>query len=272
MNTFCIITTTWNADNYIARCINSVKNQTYKHWKMFLIDDVSTDNTATIAKQTIGNDPRITYIRNTENLGGLVNYVNYIQKLCTDGEDIICFLDGDDALYSNDVLEYLNGVYNSNPELWMTYGDFDMGNGKGGTYLPLTTIPVVCSDHRYNLTHLKTLKYHLYSKIKPETFIDNRTGKIFDTVWDVIIMISAMQMAGLHRIKLIEKKLYIYNNSNNNSTVNKGNTKPGAGFNHLLQTNFYFRENYCKYKVLKDKFANSEFGENNYRDNLKYRT
>ena len=82
-----------------------------------------------------------------------------------------------------------------------------MGNGKGGTYLPLTNIETVCSNHCYNLTHLKSLKYYLFKKIKQETFIDTRSNKIFDTVWDVIIMISAAQISGLDRIRLITKNI-----------------------------------------------------------------
>jgi glycosyltransferase involved in cell wall biosynthesis len=244
----------WNCDKYINRCINSVKNQTYQNWDMYVIDDCSNDNSGKVALNTIGNDRRITYIRNEVNLGGLVNYLKYIPELCNDEEDIICFLDGDDALYDNTVLDYLNSVYKSNDEIWLTYGDFIMDGGTTrGTYLPIPNVDVLRKDHRINLTHLKSLKYHLFKKIKPETFIDNRTGKVFDTVWDVIIMISAAQIAGLDRIKKIDKLMYRYNNSNNNSTVRSGNNKPGAGFNHLLETNFYFREHYTNYEIVSSK-------------------
>ena len=38
-----VVSCFWNAENYIEKCINSVKNQIHKNFKMYLVDDVSTD-------------------------------------------------------------------------------------------------------------------------------------------------------------------------------------------------------------------------------------
>ena len=43
-----IISCFWNPGEYIKNCINSIKNQTYNNFKVFLIDDMSTDNTVQI--------------------------------------------------------------------------------------------------------------------------------------------------------------------------------------------------------------------------------
>ena len=43
-----IILPNFNKANFIEECINSVINQTYKNWHLYLIDDHSTDNSLEI--------------------------------------------------------------------------------------------------------------------------------------------------------------------------------------------------------------------------------
>ena len=45
-----IVTLTNNSDKNIQRCIDSIKNQTYKNVEHIIIDNLSTDNTIQIAK------------------------------------------------------------------------------------------------------------------------------------------------------------------------------------------------------------------------------
>ena len=48
-----VVSCFWNAENYIEKCINSVKNQIHKNFKMYLVDDVSTDNTVNKIKKLL---------------------------------------------------------------------------------------------------------------------------------------------------------------------------------------------------------------------------
>ena len=40
-----IIMPAYNCEKYISKAIESVKKQTYKNWKLIIINDKSTDNT-----------------------------------------------------------------------------------------------------------------------------------------------------------------------------------------------------------------------------------
>lgn len=41
-----IITPIYNAERFIEETIASVKNQTYTHWELLLVDDASTDRSS----------------------------------------------------------------------------------------------------------------------------------------------------------------------------------------------------------------------------------
>ena len=58
-----VVSCFWNAENYIEKCINSVKNQLHKNFKMYLVDDVSTDKTVEQIKKL------------NHGFGGLVSYL-----------------------------------------------------------------------------------------------------------------------------------------------------------------------------------------------------
>ena len=56
-----IVLPLYNAEKYIAETILSVINQTYKNWKLIIIDDGSTDNSNTIVQSFCKKDDRIEY-------------------------------------------------------------------------------------------------------------------------------------------------------------------------------------------------------------------
>lgn len=60
-----IVLPTYNGSAYIQQTIDSCLAQTYTNWELIIVDDASTDNTPHIVKTY--TDPRITYIRHTEN-------------------------------------------------------------------------------------------------------------------------------------------------------------------------------------------------------------
>lgn len=57
-----IITPCFNSENYIAETLNSVMAQDYPNWECIVVDDGSTDNSATIVKEMSAREPRIKYL------------------------------------------------------------------------------------------------------------------------------------------------------------------------------------------------------------------
>lgn len=107
-----VIIPTYNCGKFLADCIGSVKAQTYKDWECIVVDDASTDDTAEILPELIGDDPRFTFKRYARN-AGLSATRNRGLRLAT-GEAVF-FLDADDWI-SATALEYLVGVAEQYPE------------------------------------------------------------------------------------------------------------------------------------------------------------
>ena len=128
-----IVSCFWNVEGYIEKCITSVKNQTLKDFKMFLIDDMSNDKTNKIIEKLIQGDDRFIHIKNTEKKFKLKNLDDLLMdESLIDDEDIIVELDGDDWFYNDSVLQKVFDKYNKNKNLWITNGSFVYSNGQFG--------------------------------------------------------------------------------------------------------------------------------------------
>ena len=62
-----VIVLTYNSENTIKRCLDSIFNQTYKNFELIILDDGSTDHTIKIIKSY--KDSRINLYKNEKNIG-----------------------------------------------------------------------------------------------------------------------------------------------------------------------------------------------------------
>lgn len=87
-----VIITIFNVDSYLVKCIDSVRNQTYKNIEILLIDDGSTDQSGIICDAYVQKDGRIK-VYHKENRG-LVEARKTGVKYARG--DVITFVDADD--------------------------------------------------------------------------------------------------------------------------------------------------------------------------------
>ncbi|GMR65359.1 MULTISPECIES: glycosyltransferase family 2 protein [Bacillus] len=64
-----VITPSYNSIRFIGETILSVQNQSYENWEMIIVDDASTDQSATKIKEIIKGDSRIRILSLKENVG-----------------------------------------------------------------------------------------------------------------------------------------------------------------------------------------------------------
>ncbi len=58
-----VIVPAYNAEKYIARCLDSIIHQTYENVEILVIDDGSSDKTADIVESMADKDTRVINIR-----------------------------------------------------------------------------------------------------------------------------------------------------------------------------------------------------------------
>jgi len=207
-----VVSCFWNVEDYIEKCISSVMSQNLKDFKMYLIDDVSTDTTVDKIKTLIEGDNRFILIQNSEKKFKLKN----IDDLLMDenefnDEDIIIELDGDDWLYNNKVLKTINEKYLNNKNLWITNGSFIYSDGRFGFSSKVN--PKTLRTDTFLFSHLRTWKTHLWRNINEESFIDTN-GEYFKSGGDAAYSFPMVEMSGDKHYEFIPEILYVYNEQN----------------------------------------------------------
>lgn len=93
-----VLILTYNHENYIKECLNSVISLNNIEAEIIIMDDNSTDNTLTYIREVCANSPRITIIANDVNTG---DPARNTQRLVDAAQtDFLLFLSGDDLLSS----------------------------------------------------------------------------------------------------------------------------------------------------------------------------
>jgi glycosyltransferase involved in cell wall biosynthesis len=112
MNTFDIVIPTYNRFDFIERTINSVKQQNYNNWNLYILDNASTDNTKDLVETFLCE--KIHYVVNETNIGMLRNWKKAISEI---GNAKYIVLISDDDELQDDFLEKANEAINEYPDL-----------------------------------------------------------------------------------------------------------------------------------------------------------
>lgn len=94
--TISVLMTAYNREKYIAEAIESVLNSTFQDFELVIVDDVSKDETYSIATRYAAKDERISVYKNETNLG---DYPNRNRAASYAKGKYIKYLDADDKLY-----------------------------------------------------------------------------------------------------------------------------------------------------------------------------
>jgi glycosyltransferase involved in cell wall biosynthesis len=223
-NKFKIIIPSYNNESWIEPNLASIINQTYTNYEVLYIDDASTDETYSQVSQIVGDLPNWKIIRNESNMrrGYNVSPQNSnVVDFITDDEDVVVFIDGDDWLYDDNVLENLNKYYNDN-DPWMTYGKFICYPSSNLGYPQNTHYPeAVHEDNMYRrdtwrASHLRTFKWHLYKQIKKEDQIYSKTGEYYFHAEDLATSFPCLEMSPENKIGVVDFITYVFNETPSN--------------------------------------------------------
>ncbi|RYY33577.1 MAG: glycosyltransferase [Sphingobacteriaceae bacterium] len=121
---FSIIITARNNGATIKRCLQSILSQTYPPFEVLVVESGSTDNTVAVV-EAFGNE-KIKIVP-----GSNEGYYDGLNKGIWETKgNWMYFLDGDDQMLDNTVLQNITDVINGLPNVQVVFGDIINASGK----------------------------------------------------------------------------------------------------------------------------------------------
>lgn len=108
-----IIVNTYNCENYIKQCLESIKNQLSSEIELIIVDDDSTDNTFKIIEKEIHNISNCSYY--VINHSGISKSRNFGLEQAKG--TYIMFVDGDDYIMEDAIIKIINCLKSSDYDL-----------------------------------------------------------------------------------------------------------------------------------------------------------
>lgn len=110
-----IIIPNYNYEQWINKCLTSIERQTYKNFEVIFCDDCSTDNSVEIAK-TYQDKMNIKIVQlKQKRLNGGTRNEAYLHL--SDDVDYVWYVDSDDWVTDNNVLEKINNNLQGSPDV-----------------------------------------------------------------------------------------------------------------------------------------------------------
>jgi glycosyltransferase involved in cell wall biosynthesis len=166
---FYIVSVMFNAQDEVLEHIDMLKRQSYQNFHCVLVDDMSTDQSVSVATQAISGDSRFSLLVNNEKKYKVRNVVDALNSINPDDEDVVLIVDGDDRLAHESVLQTLLNVYQQKNAL-LTYGSHLNDRGERADMCQAYSDSVVRRNGfrraKWHASHLKTFKYKLFKQIR----------------------------------------------------------------------------------------------------------
>jgi len=127
--TLSVAVLNYNYGRYLAASIESILNQTFGDFELFVIDDCSTDDSLEIIRPFL-SDPRVRLIAHTKNRGFLKSLLEGSETLPR-GE-FITLISADDVVRRNDTFERQIELLKANPTAAFCFTSYDRFYSESG--------------------------------------------------------------------------------------------------------------------------------------------
>lgn len=234
-----VIINVYNREKFIAKCLESIINQTYKNLEILIINDGSTDNTLKICESY--QDRRIKIIT-TENLGLSLSRNVGIEN---SNGSYLYFVDSDDFVEEN-VIEYLYNLCKENKVYFSTCNslaifDYDFCiESKKEEVNVINSLDmlkkVLLSQNMAGAMWNKLIKRELFDGIRFENRITN----------DIVVV---------YKIVLKAKEI-AYSNQEKYYFLKHACAVTAKGYEKLDRTEDYYKAILERYKVIKKMYPN----------------
>lgn len=234
---FLILVTGFNCSRYVHKCVESLRNQTYKKFTIVFINDGSNDLTGNaLIKHTSLPPLKDFFIENfSDNSGAAKRRYDAIKKYAHSEETVILLMGMDDELTPT-CLETIKREYEYGK--WMTYGSWVSSEGEtlSKEFLLFDDTIHMNRSYRtvkYRSTAPNTFKRFLFDQLTENDFKFNNEWVKATT--ESNLMFSCLEMCGKERIGVIYESIYFYNCGRRDSARRRfGNHYQDTIFRHVI--------------------------------------
>jgi glycosyltransferase involved in cell wall biosynthesis len=200
--TFSLIIPIYNAGKTLRRCLDSILDQSYPSYEVWMIDDGSSDNSAEIAASYAQRDSRFILIRQPN--AGPSRARNHGLNLAQG--DIICFVDSDDFV-EPDYLQQLSDVFQDEDVQVAFFGVNQITEGyRKECVRNITSLPENKIDQIVELTRSDLFGYTWIKAISRQCIGETRFDETLNLFEDEVFTCQIMHK--LPAVSLIGKPLY----------------------------------------------------------------
>ena len=247
-NNIVILATLWNAAKQIPKFVESIKNQSYKNFRVVVIHDNSSDTSFSLLNRLTNGDNRFSIVRNKEQKFKTQNFYEVIHnsKLIND-DDIIIELDGDDCFSDSQVVQkVVNNFQNGN--LWIAGYRWVDNRGKKSPFKhgPNADNP---RSNAWAFSAMRVFKAFLFKKIKKEDLMFE--GVFIKAANDIAYGMPMLEMAGNEHFKSFSDITYIYNWHDKN-THTSGSSVKDTSLQKRTEKYLYSLPRYKKITIAND--------------------
>jgi len=196
-NNFVFVIPYFNCEEDIEKTLYSMVSQSYDKWRAILINDMSTDSTPAVVRNTVESLPakirnRFLLWDNEEKHGEVRNTLKSVKAI--EDNNVVCRLDGGDWLVENDLLHILNAVYQdpNTAVAWTAHRwSYTAQNISG----PLKLVGnQTVYQHPWVSSHLKTFRCSELKKVPDVNFRDDQ-GDYIMIACDQAVFLPMMHMS-----------------------------------------------------------------------------
>lgn len=218
MSKVSVIIPVFNVEDYLAECLDSIINQTFRDMEIICIDDASTDHSFDILEEYAVKDTRIVILQNEQNMGQSFSRNRGLEKA---SGDYIAFVDSDDYIERNmlaftmDRIECVDMVcfdYRKQDELWHG-NDEHLFDVKDGVYKAWEFFMTTVNGN--------SIIFSPWSKLYKRDFLIKNNLKFVDGIWYEDVVFHFLCMMKADTVYCIADKLYTYRVRGNSTMTQK---------------------------------------------------
>lgn len=202
-----VIIPVFNVEDYLAECLDSVMNQTFRDMEIICIDDASTDNSLKILKEYASRDSRIIILQNEQNSGLAFTRNSGMEQA---SGDYILFIDSDDYIETDLVMsaagkaDHVDMVcfdYKKKDEIW---------NDRDKHMFHLSDGEYKARDFFLDAVNRNSIVYSAWSKLYRREFLMREGIRFINGIRYEDIVFNFLCMMKADALYCIPDKKYIY--------------------------------------------------------------